>query len=61
MTTLTTTNVNIGIQITNQANPEWGTFTITGVYDLGIYEIRGRASDRLLYDNEFKFWEISKH
>ena len=55
---LTTTNINIAITIENKNNTDWGTFTVTGVYDLGIYEIRGRAGDRLLFDTEFKFWNI---
>jgi hypothetical protein len=56
--TLTTTNINIGIEIRNIENPEWGTFKVVDVYDLGIYTIKNARGERVLFDTEFNEWEI---
>lgn len=57
--TLTETNINIGILIRNNNNPDWGTFRVLDLYDLGIYEIRGNGGDRVLFDSEFNEWSIA--
>ena len=57
--TLTDTNINIGILIRNNNNPEWGNFRVLDLYDNGIYEIRGAGGDRVLFDSEFNEWSIA--
>lgn len=47
-----------GLRIRCIAHPEWGTWCVIRKYDNGIFEIRGDAGERILFDSEFKqFWE----
>ena len=44
------------LKIENIQHPEWGTFRVINKYDNRIWEIRGDAGDRILFENEINFW-----
>ena len=55
---LTTKNIRVGLKIQSVDNPEWGTWRVSAHYDKGIWEIDGDAGGTVLFENEFKFWEL---
>jgi hypothetical protein len=57
-TKLTLENVRDNLLVIASDNKEWGTFRILNKYDKGIWEIRGKSGERVLFENEFKFWEL---
>lgn len=46
--------------IVNKENREWGNFRVLRRYDEHIWEIRGRGGDRVLMEDELRFWEVVK-
>lgn len=61
METLTAENIAVDMLIENKDNPDWGTFRVLRKYDERIWEIRNRAGDRTLFQDEFKFWKVVKY
>jgi len=51
--------LKVGLRIKNKAHPEWGSFCILRKYGLGIWEMRGDAGDRVIFEDEANFWEVA--
>ncbi len=45
-----------GLEIIAIDNPEWGTWRVLRKYDERIWEVRGRRGDRVLNEDELRFW-----
>ena len=56
MTTLTTSNIKLGLEIQNIDNASWGVWIITG--DRNGWNIKGRSGERMLNESDFKYFII---
>ena len=50
-------NIREGMKIRNKQHKEWGDWIVLKKYEAGIWEIRGKAGDRILLEDEAHFWE----
>jgi len=55
---LTKENVKVGLVIKSNLNPEWGEWRITNHYDDSVWEIHNQSGGRVLFEDEFKTWDI---
>ena len=55
---LTTENIKENAMLICKANPDWGRFRVLRKYDIGKWEVRGESGDGVLFEKEFKFWDI---
>lgn len=58
MITLTKDNIKENILIVCTDHQDWGVWRVLNSTQEGIWNIRNRAGERGLYEDEFHFWRL---